>query len=155
MTVIIDRSCTACGLCLLTCPTDALAAAPRRPRVIDDACTDCWLCIEVCPVDAITAVAADSRAPAVTSAAATWSMSRQVPADDATGDEPGTDQRPAGPTTAGGTTPWAGDGGHELGVRLTVAEVFGPDQDDDRRTPIAWGSMTPLATDSTTVVMPL
>jgi NAD-dependent dihydropyrimidine dehydrogenase PreA subunit len=54
VTVTIDRRCTACGLCLLTCPTDALAPAPKRPLVVDAACTDCWLCLEVCPVDAIT-----------------------------------------------------------------------------------------------------
>ena len=54
MTVTIDARCTACGLCLLTCPHAALSPAPRRPAVDDAACTDCWLCIEVCPVDAIT-----------------------------------------------------------------------------------------------------
>lgn len=53
MTVVVDSRCTACGLCLATCPPRALRPAPGRPRVVDEACTDCWLCIEVCPVDAI------------------------------------------------------------------------------------------------------
>lgn len=53
MTVAIAASCTACGVCLATCPTHALVPAPRRPSVVDASCTDCWLCIEVCPVDAI------------------------------------------------------------------------------------------------------
>jgi ferredoxin len=57
MTVAIAPSCTACGLCLATCPPHALLRAPRRPQVVDDRCTDCWLCIEVCPVDAISAIA--------------------------------------------------------------------------------------------------
>jgi len=56
MTVAIARTCTACGLCLATCPTHALVPAPRRPAVVDARCTDCWLCLEVCPVDAITPI---------------------------------------------------------------------------------------------------
>lgn len=54
MTVVIAPSCTACGLCLATCPPRALRPAPKRPDVLDGRCTDCWLCIEVCPVDAIS-----------------------------------------------------------------------------------------------------
>jgi ferredoxin len=50
----IDRRCTACGLCLATCPTHALRRAPGRPRLLAVACTRCLACIEVCPVDAIT-----------------------------------------------------------------------------------------------------
>lgn len=58
MTVRIGSTCTACGNCLITCGFDALAPAPRRPRVIDNACTDCGACLEVCPVDAIVEVVA-------------------------------------------------------------------------------------------------
>lgn len=57
MTVVIDRRCTACGNCIVTCPERALLRAPRRPFVDDDACTNCLACIEVCPVDAIWEVA--------------------------------------------------------------------------------------------------
>lgn len=53
MTVTIDRTCVACGACLVTCPERALRPAPRRPAVIDSLCTDCLACLEVCPVDAI------------------------------------------------------------------------------------------------------
>jgi ferredoxin len=56
VTVVISPACTACGVCLATCPSHALQPAPRRPAVLDARCTDCWLCIEVCPVDAISAV---------------------------------------------------------------------------------------------------
>jgi ferredoxin len=56
MTVTIAPTCTACGVCLATCPPHALLRAPQRPQVIDDRSTDCWLCIEVCPVDAISPV---------------------------------------------------------------------------------------------------
>jgi ferredoxin len=54
MTVRITADCTACGLCLLTCPERALRPAPGRPAVLDDRCTDCGACIEVCPRDCIT-----------------------------------------------------------------------------------------------------
>ena len=64
-TVTIDQRCTACGNCLVTCPTKALMVAPKRPRVIDDLCTGCGACIEVCPVDAI----ADARVIPLTDAA--------------------------------------------------------------------------------------
>lgn len=49
---IADR-CTACGLCLVTCPEGALVRAPRRPEVIASRCTGCLACTEICPVDAI------------------------------------------------------------------------------------------------------
>ena len=53
MTVVIDERCTACGLCLVTCPERALRAAPFRPAVLDARCTACLACVEVCPRDAI------------------------------------------------------------------------------------------------------
>lgn len=56
MTVVVAPTCTACGLCLVTCPTHALRPAPRRPRVLDTRCTDCGDCVEICPVDALDLV---------------------------------------------------------------------------------------------------
>lgn len=53
MTLVISAACTACGLCLATCPEGALRRAPKRPRVDQPRCTECMACIEVCPVDAI------------------------------------------------------------------------------------------------------
>jgi MinD superfamily P-loop ATPase len=51
--VVIDGRCTACGVCIVTCPERALVPALRRPAVLHLRCTACWACIEVCPVDAI------------------------------------------------------------------------------------------------------
>ncbi|MDP9071767.1 MAG: 4Fe-4S binding protein [Actinomycetota bacterium] len=53
MTVSVSDACTACGLCLATCPHAALLPAPGRPRVVDRRCTGCLACIEVCPRDAV------------------------------------------------------------------------------------------------------
>ena len=55
-TVAVDARCTACGLCLVTCPERALRPAPGRPLVVDARCTGCLACIEVCPRDAIREV---------------------------------------------------------------------------------------------------
>ncbi|MDQ1445064.1 MAG: hypothetical protein QOI20_1528 [Acidimicrobiaceae bacterium] len=52
--LVIDSRCTACGLCLSTCPENALHRAPKRPDVVLSRCTACMACLEVCPVDAIT-----------------------------------------------------------------------------------------------------
>lgn len=51
--ITIDSRCTACGLCLATCPHQALRRAPQRPHLVADRCTSCLACIEICPVDAI------------------------------------------------------------------------------------------------------
>ena len=58
MTVLVGDGCTACGLCVVTCPERALRPAPGRPRVVDARCTDCLACIEVCPRDCIEEVPA-------------------------------------------------------------------------------------------------
>ncbi|MGC1512366.1 MAG: 4Fe-4S binding protein [Acidimicrobiales bacterium] len=50
----IDARCTACGLCVVTCPETALVPAPGRPAFLASRCSDCLACIEVCPRDAIT-----------------------------------------------------------------------------------------------------
>jgi Pyruvate/2-oxoacid:ferredoxin oxidoreductase delta subunit len=49
----LSAACTACGLCLLTCPERALLPAPGRPSLDARRCTGCLACIEVCPRDAI------------------------------------------------------------------------------------------------------
>lgn len=63
MTVRVGPACTACGACLITCPTRALSPAPRLPTVDAGRCTDCLACVEVCPSDAI-ALAPDAHFPA-------------------------------------------------------------------------------------------
>ena len=56
MTVTVAATCTACGMCIATCPERALSPARHRPAVDDARCTDCLACLEVCPVDAIVPI---------------------------------------------------------------------------------------------------
>lgn len=53
-TMHIDPSCTACGLCVITCPESALLPSPKRPEFIASRCNACQACLEVCPRDALT-----------------------------------------------------------------------------------------------------
>ena len=55
--VAVDARCTACGLCVITCPEGALLPAAFRPAVVTGRCTACLACIEVCPRDAVYEVA--------------------------------------------------------------------------------------------------
>ncbi len=49
---LVTADCTACGACLLTCPSHAFVVGV--PLVVDAArCTDCGACVEVCPADAV------------------------------------------------------------------------------------------------------
>ncbi|NNN15957.1 MAG: 4Fe-4S binding protein [Acidimicrobiaceae bacterium] len=55
--VSFDLSCTACGLCISTCPTHFLVQAPTHPgSSTTAACIGCFACIEVCPRDSVSVV---------------------------------------------------------------------------------------------------
>ena len=57
MTIVIDSTrCTACGVCLLTCPPRALVPGRGRPDVLDERCTVCLAFVEVCRRDAVGVV---------------------------------------------------------------------------------------------------
>lgn len=48
--------CVACGVCIDSCPTDVIAAAPECPAYVAHLgdCQGCFLCVFDCPVDAIS-----------------------------------------------------------------------------------------------------
>jgi len=52
LSYVVTPACTACGVCLLTCPEHAIV--PSLPlRVRPDRCSGCGECVEVCPADAV------------------------------------------------------------------------------------------------------
>ncbi len=53
---IIDADlCSSCGICVVECPTDALAMFDDTPVLYrPDACSYCGVCETVCPEEAIS-----------------------------------------------------------------------------------------------------
>jgi electron transfer flavoprotein alpha subunit/NAD-dependent dihydropyrimidine dehydrogenase PreA subunit len=55
MAIRIDlEKCNACGLCMRSCPYEALERIDKKPRWIEDRCTLCGACIESCKAEALT-----------------------------------------------------------------------------------------------------
>lgn len=50
---LLDDQCTACGLCVTTCPEKALTMVDDRPQRDLSKCTNCGDCIKVCSFDAM------------------------------------------------------------------------------------------------------
>ena len=46
--------CTGCGVCVDTCPTQAIAMEDNIAKVDIDKCTGCGICVDSCPVQAIS-----------------------------------------------------------------------------------------------------
>lgn len=48
------EKCTGCGLCVDTCPVEAIKLDDDTAKVDEDLCTDCGTCVDECPNDAIS-----------------------------------------------------------------------------------------------------
>ena len=49
----IKETCTGCGMCVKTCPVQALSVNDKRKAVVSDACTLCSICVDSCPFGAL------------------------------------------------------------------------------------------------------
>jgi electron transfer flavoprotein alpha subunit/NAD-dependent dihydropyrimidine dehydrogenase PreA subunit len=55
MAIRIDlEKCNACGLCMRSCPYEALERIDKKPRWVEDRCTLCGACLESCKAEALT-----------------------------------------------------------------------------------------------------
>ena len=53
ITVIDKEMCVECGVCVNTCPEDAIELVNGEHIINQDKCTNCELCIDECPEGAI------------------------------------------------------------------------------------------------------
>ncbi len=49
----ITDSCTACGSCTDSCPSEAIKQGDAQYTIVPDLCIDCGSCVDACPVGAI------------------------------------------------------------------------------------------------------
>ncbi|OGC08590.1 ferredoxin [candidate division WOR-1 bacterium RIFOXYA2_FULL_36_21] len=48
------NTCTGCGVCIDTCPSQAIAMDDNVAKVDTDKCTSCKDCVDACPLQAIS-----------------------------------------------------------------------------------------------------
>ncbi len=51
---IDPEECTACGLCMDVCPSDAIKEGDDFYTIDAELCDDCGTCVDECPSDAIS-----------------------------------------------------------------------------------------------------
>ncbi|HBK52341.1 MAG: 4Fe-4S binding protein [Syntrophomonas sp.] len=49
----IDDTCIGCGLCLESCPVEAISLVENKAVINKEICIECALCADVCPLEAI------------------------------------------------------------------------------------------------------
>jgi len=51
----INDDCSGCGVCVASCPLDAISEKDGKYVIDADTCSDCTACVDECPVSAIVA----------------------------------------------------------------------------------------------------
>ncbi len=49
----ITDDCTACGVCMDSCPAEAIKEGDDKYSIDADLCIDCGACVDTCPTGAI------------------------------------------------------------------------------------------------------
>jgi len=49
----IDDNCIGCGICVESCPVEAISLVENVAVISKEICIECGACIDVCPVEAI------------------------------------------------------------------------------------------------------
>lgn len=63
MPIQVDQAlCQSCGICVETCPNEAIRLLDGIPILCNDLCTECGECVQVCPHGAIS-ISAPERLP--------------------------------------------------------------------------------------------
>jgi len=51
--MFIDENCVGCGLCVESCPVEAISLIENKAVINKELCIECGSCIDVCPLEAI------------------------------------------------------------------------------------------------------
>ncbi|HRW11790.1 MAG TPA: 4Fe-4S binding protein [Syntrophomonas sp.] len=49
----VDNSCIGCGICVDTCPVNAILIIENKASIDSSLCLECGLCADICPIGAI------------------------------------------------------------------------------------------------------
>lgn len=51
--MLVDENCIGCGLCVESCPVEAISLIDNKASIDAELCIECASCIDICPLEAI------------------------------------------------------------------------------------------------------
>ncbi|MDD2585918.1 MAG: 4Fe-4S binding protein [Syntrophomonadaceae bacterium] len=51
--MFVDDNCVGCGLCVESCPIEAISLCEDKAVIDKELCVECLSCIDICPFGAI------------------------------------------------------------------------------------------------------